>query len=519
MQRLHGFKPWVAGVLLAWLWFFLPSLLSGITAGRMGQWVLAAVLFSPLLAWRPVLLVSMLLLGLLGAANIVHASYFGVLIDEFFLATALRTTAQETHEMIGTLPPQAWWGVSLWLLGSSLAGRWLWRMAPRLRAAMPVRRCWQAAAGLWAFVLIYTVVQQLTPDLFIRKTKSIYPLYMLRAVMRQQALAQGVLEPPLLPTATVAAAQQVDTLVVVLGESASAQRWSLLGYQGADTNAPLAQLPGVAASTVLAQGWNTAAALPFMLTGRSAHDSMTQRAPSFIDLAQQAGYKTFVLSNSRFFSAQEDFFSMVLRRSSDVYQKLGNGDYDEVLTPGLQAALADAAPRKLIVLHTYGSHPSPASRYPRSRYHYPGGDVYDNSLRYSSDLLAQWIGLLDATAGSGTALLLYSSDHGILLPPCTTEYRHGAGLSSFEVPMLVWSNAALRARQGDVLPDFARPVAAASPAPTLAEHSNALVAETAVRALGYGGLVDQGYWPSSRSPQLDGRAWGQLRQLHACTLQ
>ena len=52
------------------------------------------------------------------------------------------------------------------------------------------------------------------------------------------------------------------------------------------------------ATTALAQGWNTAAALPYMLTGMSALESSQRRAPSFIDLAQHAGYKTFAFSNS-----------------------------------------------------------------------------------------------------------------------------------------------------------------------------------------------------------------------------
>lgn len=372
-------------------------------------------------------------------------------------------------------------------------------------------------AGLfWALVLVYALVQQLNANTFMRKAKSLYPLHMVRAAMRQQEITNGLFQPPLLPAAQADPRTQVDTVVVVLGESATAQRWSLLGYQGGDTNAPLANLPGIAATTVLAQGWNTAAALPFMLTGMSARDSTARQAPSFIDLARHAGYKTFAFTNSRFFSAQEDFFSYALRRSSAVYQKVGNGDPDEVLTASLRDALADPAPRKLIVLHAYGSHPLPQERTPLG--YRPMADAYDNSVHYSSDLLAQWTALLATASTDRGALLLYTSDHGVLLPPCAEGYRHGAGLSSLEVPMIVWANSITRTQHGSVLPDFARHPQADEPAAT-AEHTNALLAETAIRAVGYGTLLEQPDWPSSTNPGLEGRPWAELRQRDACTLQ
>jgi len=504
-------------VLAAWLLFFIPSLLPGMSVASMAHLLLAAWCFSPLLLLRPMQPVVFGGLALLGCLNIVHARFFGALADEFFLATMLRTTPGETVEFLPTVPGSAWAAVALWLVACAWAGHTLWRTLPGLRgSSLLLRRVWQGAGLFWVLVLVYALVQQLNANTFMRKAKSLYPLHMVRAAMRQQEIANGLFQPPLLPAAPADSGAQVDTVVVVLGESATAQRWSLLGYPGADTNAPLANLPGMATTTVLAQGWNTAAALPFMLTGMSARESTARQAPSFIDLARHAGYKTFAFTNSRFFSAQEDFFSYALRRSSTVYQKVGNGDLDEVLTASLRDALADPAPRKLIVLHTYGSHPLPQERTPLG--YRPLADAYDSSVRYSSGLLAQWIALLAAANADRSALLLYTSDHGVLLPPCADDYRHGAGLSSLEVPLLVWANAATRTQHPQVLPDFARQPQADGQAEA-AEHTNALLAETAMRAVGYGALLAQPDWPSSANPGLDGRPWAELRQRDACTLQ
>ena len=505
-------------VIAAWLLFFTPALLPGLSASALGHLLLAAWCFAPVLLVRPLLPLVLGGLALLGCANIVHASFFGALVDEFFLATLLRTTPTESLEFVPTVPGQAWATLALWLLACAWAGRTLWRTLPALRGtSLLLRRVWQGAGLFWALVLVYALIQQLNANTFMRKAKSLYPLHVVRAAMRQQEIAAGLFLPPLLPSSAPNTSSQIDTIVVVLGESATAHRWSLLGYQGAPTNAPLASVPGIAATTVLAQGWNTAAALPYMLTGMSALDSTARRAPSFLDLAQHAGYKTFAFSNSRFFSLHEDFFSYALRRASAVYQKVGNGDLDEVLTRSLRTALADPAPRKLIVLHTYGSHPQLQERTPSS--YRAVADAYDNNTHYSSHLLAQWIGLLEqASSPHRSALLLYTSDHGVLLPPCADDYRHGAGLSSLEVPMLVWANPVTHAQHAPVLPIFAQAPQAGGPGQA-PEHSNALLAETAMRAVGYGALLEQADWPSSAKPGLNGIAWATLRQRNACTLQ
>ena len=62
------------------------------------------------------------------------------------------------------------------------------------------------------------------------------------------------------------------------------------------------------------------------------------------------------------------------------------------------------------------------------------------------------------------------------------------------------------------------PAANASGPPAHA-HSNALLAELAMRAVGYGAWLQQPDWPSSQQPGWEGRSWAQLRQGDACTLQ
>ena len=261
----------------------------------------------------------------------------------------------------------------------------------------------------------FGVTQQFTATDYVQKLRHIYPMHMAKAAVRYGDLEKEVFYQPTLPARPGAA--QVNTLVVVIGESASSHRWSLLGYEGDDTNQSLRQIAGLRTYKVMAHGLNTAKALPYILTGQSAIDSQKNASPSFLDLARHAGYKTFVFSNSRFNDKSEDMYSQILRRSADVYAKVGNGAHDEVMTSWLEKALADEAPYKLVVLHTYGSHPDISKRYPHSRYQ--GGDAYDNSIRYTSDLLADWIHMLD-TATAEPSALLYVADHGLGFLPVST---------------------------------------------------------------------------------------------------
>lgn len=463
-------------VFAAWTALFLPSLLAGLHLRGVFLLLLSGWLFWPLTLWRPLRVVVLLFLLLLGAGNIVHDGFFGYLIDEFLIASTLRTTSSETREFLGSLPTDTLLLCALWLLaGGALAVQLCRDALQPLWARRASRRMAVAALLVWACFAAYCLAtQQFSATTMLRKLRIVYPLHVVNAGWRQYQLTDALLYTPALPTQPPGA--QVDTVLVVLGESASAHRWSLLGYGDAATNAPLQGIDGLQVARVLANGLNTAAALPYVLTGLSAHDSVMHQAPSFIDLARHAGYKTIVLNNSRYLRVGEDFLTHALRRSANLYLKVGDGDYDEVLTPALQAALADPAPRKLIVLHTYGSHITAASRYPHTTHQL--ADSYDTSVHYSSTLLAQWQGMLERSSPQ-PALLLYASDHGMVLPPCSDTQRNGSSLSGYEIPALLWGNAALRAQH----PDLLAPLAQVHPHQV--RRSNAVMAELVTQAVGY----------------------------------
>lgn len=491
--------------LIAWILLFTPPFLIRTTGKEFGYTLLAAFLFFPLAFYKKTLAICISLLIFIGAANIFHAQFLGNVIDEFSVATMMRTEAQEVHEFLDVINGQMALAVLAWLLISLGCSCYLWRNCHFQSENFPKwsKRILIGGGLLWSSFFAFGITQQFGVNEYVHQLRHIYPMHMAKAAIRYQDLTHEVFYQPKLLAKPVAA--QVKTLVVVIGESASSHRWSLLGYQGEDTNQSLRSVPGLQAHAVMANGANTAKALPFILTGQSAADSQKNESSSFLDLAQHGGYKTFVFSNSRFNDKSEDMYSQILRRSADIYVKVGNGTYDEVMTAKLAQSLADKAAYKLIVLHTYGSHPDITKRYPHARYR--GGDAYNNSIRYTSDLLTHWIQMLDK-ASDGPSALLYVSDHGLGVPPCVDKPRHGSGQSTFEVPLLYWANAALNDLKGPLLPDLSE---------TSVERSTTLAPELLASLQGYEVSVALPHLQDSRFLQLDGKPYAELYQKDVCT--
>ena len=122
--------------------------------------------------------------------------------------------------------------------------------------------------------------------------------------------------------------------------------------------------------------------------------------------------------------------------------------------------------------------------------------------------------MVERGAGQGkTALLLYSSDHGVAMPTCADQYRTGCGLSSLQVPLLTWSNAALRERFPQLVPQFAKEER------EQLVRSNAALADISVAALGFPGVLTAQAGPQGRQLAFHGHDWPVLQKLDACSLQ
>lgn len=427
--------PWWA-LALAWWFLFSPVLWMWPGQRALVDATVSAVLFSPLFLARPLLRAALALLLLAGAA---HLAYFFAVhsdVDEFFWITVLGAHASESWEYLQSYRWQEGLQLLAWVAAALYCATYLWRRAPAVQRR-GTRAALLALLTPWLLWVGASAAKSDSPAVAVRKIDRIYPMRLPESYLHYAGTAAHLHTMPTVAPPPHAA--KADVVVVVIGESATAARWSLLGYDGADTNAALRPLsPSLAVLRVLANGNNTAKTVPVLLSGQPLETLSEQGLVTYLDQARQAGFQVTSLSNQGAASGSESFFHVAFRQRSDRFAKLPEGQWDGALAPLLDHALQQESSLPLLLtLHTYGSHPQPAKRYPPEQA--PFADVYDNSIAYSSSLLAQWIARLDQLQ-ERRVVLFYISDHGLNLPACGGQYTHGYARSAYEVPMLVWAN-------------------------------------------------------------------------------
>jgi glucan phosphoethanolaminetransferase (alkaline phosphatase superfamily) len=273
-----------------------------------------------------------------------------------------------------------------------------------------------------------------------------------------------------------------QVIVMVIGESSRYDRWSLNGYDR-DTNPLLSQEANVVVlRDVITSVSATRLSVPVIISRKPATQSLKDgfSEKSFLTAFKEAGYKTFWLSNQISFGKFDTPVSVFAKEADVVdFLNLGgftdNSNYDEILFGPLKHAVADPAPKKLIVLHTLGSHWNYSHRYPKqfdkwlpSLYGvdkpvFTDIDIkeklnnsYDSSILYTDWFLDHVIGALKDA--SQPAAMLYVADHG------QTLYDNGCRLAfhghntqyEFHVPAFAWYSDAYAERFPDKVTQLRR---------------------------------------------------------------
>lgn len=240
-----------------------------------------------------------------------------------------------------------------------------------------------------------------------------------------------------------------DLIVVAIGESLSANHLGLYGYYR-DTTPQLDALADQisAIDDVFSAGTNTWSSIPTTLTGLG---SIADPSQSLVNLAKDAGYKTFWISNQGQFS-EWDFVVSALAKQSDadffMSEQEGGEQYDSVVVEKFTSLLHDPnmvnlQGKNLFVLHFYGSHPSFVDRYPREAEHFTGSDnplldQYDNSVRYTDQLQHDIINSISTLGGR----YVFFADHGLGKPSGPMAFKHDVrkvpDVESLRVPLLFY---------------------------------------------------------------------------------
>ncbi|TDF77735.1 phosphoethanolamine transferase [Pseudomonas sp. H9] len=260
--------------------------------------------------------------------------------------------------------------------------------------------------------------------------------------------------------------------VLVVGESARAQNFGLLGYSR-DTTPQLSKEQGlIAFSDVHSCGTETAVSVPCMFSGFTRKDYQASKARSqegLLDVLQHAGLSVHWRDNQSGCKGTCDRVQFEdVSNTKDSALCTNSECHDEILLQGLASMIDNLQQDTVLVLHQMGSHgPEYFKRYPMQYERFtpvcPSNalnqcseqsiiNAYDNTLVYTDHVLASLIDILRSKQDKVDTAMLYLSDHGESLGEYNL-FLHGtpymlAPEQQKHVPMLAWFSDSYRQEFG-----------------------------------------------------------------------
>ena len=255
-----------------------------------------------------------------------------------------------------------------------------------------------------------------------------------------------------------------ELIVMVVGETARRDRFSLNGY-GRETNPLLAAESNIVSySSVTACGTSTAISVPCMF---STHDrdsfdrSTAHNEENVLDILTRSGVSVLWRDNNSGSKGVADRVAFEDFRSPEMNTVCDEECRDVGMLAGLQEYIDSQDGDILIVLHQMGNHgPAYFKRYPKSFERFTPtcrsielsacsleeiNNAYDNAILYTDYFLSEVIALLKNNTPAYETAMLYVSDHGESLGE-RGLYLHGAPFrfapaEQVAVPVIAWLGA------------------------------------------------------------------------------
>lgn len=244
--------------------------------------------------------------------------------------------------------------------------------------------------------------------------------------------------------------QNIETYVVVIGESARRSNMQLYGFPLSTTPAEMKiGNNALIFEKAIAPASATVLAVPMILSRADAeHFTVDNLSQNIVNAANKAGFNTYWISAQGNSGKSNNYVAAIAAASHHLHWV--DGHYDDELLPWFDDALKQPG-KKVIFLHINGSHELACTRYPESHDYFHTGnkyeDCYNNAIRFTDYFLAEVMERLTNRSAS----LLYFSDHGLEKnAQLESVYMHGSRFPSkeaYDVPQFLWySDNALKSQ-------------------------------------------------------------------------
>ena len=258
----------------------------------------------------------------------------------------------------------------------------------------------------------------------------------------RQACLRACLDPILSDGVKLADNGKKLTGVLVIGESATRNRWGLYGYKNNTTPmvTSLKHEKGalIVFDDVTAAGFRTYDAMVRMFTSATSENLTNINLP-MAAIIKKAGYYSSLISAQGHWNTL-DCYEDILFHACDKRIFLGDMEnlapgYDERIVPFLKKEVeSNGEKSKFLFVHFMGSHYPYQIRYPKGSFGRSDWDDYDNTILQTDAHLRQIVEVL--RLHGGPAFLIYISDHGET--PNSNSWRNMADRDCVEIPMIVW---------------------------------------------------------------------------------
>lgn len=247
--------------------------------------------------------------------------------------------------------------------------------------------------------------------------------------------------------------------VVIVGESTSMRNMGIYGYYR-DTNPELSKMKDelYLFNDVISPRTHTILSLDRILSLGDYKKPENNELGTVFQLANQAGFKTYWISNQEPLGVNETLVSLYARAASEQHfvtnTKQSSRKLDDVLLPLLDKVIQDSqTSKKIVFLHLKGTHIFYRNSYPPSfdhfkeepRTNFPSEEAfqtineYDNAVRYNDYIVSLII--QQVKKQNNNSYVLYFSDHGDDVYQDYNGFGHHEGIGTdamYQTPFIVW---------------------------------------------------------------------------------
>lgn len=426
------------------LWQHLLQITSADSSGWLlrGAFVLLVLaifnLVLTLLAFRWVLKPTLTALLLCGAGAAYFMNQYGVMIDKGMLRNIAETNPSEAFDLLsfkfvayllllGVLPS--------WLLWQTPVNYRVWHRELLSKAVVLVG-CTVMLGGVALgnyqglsslFRNHHELRLMATPSNILGATSSYLSEQLASAKQPFQVIASDALRSPSLQNNL-----RKSLTVLVVGESARAENFGLLGY-GRDTTPQLRQQDDlISFANVSSCGTETAVSVPCMFSnmGRAGYKAqIAKNQDSLLDVLKRAGLDVIWRDNQAGCKGTCDRVTLEdVSNAKDAALCNSQECYDEILLKNLQSFIDNLQHDTVLVLHQMGSHgPEYFKRVPKAFEKFTPVctsnalnectkeqivNAYDNTILYTDHVLATLIDVLRNNEQKIDSGMVYIADHG-----------------------------------------------------------------------------------------------------------